>query len=307
LFIQQYEQAKIEEARDETAFQVLDRAVPPEEKAKPKRGLILVLTTMLGTFCGVFLAFFREYCDRPVHTREQVERQVRVPLLATIPPLLSPKRRGGRHQSPVVETDLLLHSPQGIPRLEAFRALHMRLRHLNGVSPIQTMLLTSAGPEEDSAMTLVNLALGAAYGGKRTLIVDSNVRHPGLHTLFQCAIAPGLAEILASPEGWRTAVQVTSVANLDLLPAGTMLPTTLAAFESSAFDFLLTQFKEAYDLILFASPPVLGLPDAAVLGNKMDAVCLVLTCGKSRLDDVTEAKTELEAVQAKVIGAILRA
>ena len=84
-----------------------------------------------------------------------------------------------------------------------------------------------------------------------------------------------------------------------------MTPTTSAALESSAFDTLLANYEQSYDLILCVAPPVLGCTDAAVLGSKVDATCLVLTSGVSHIEAILEAKNVLEAVQANVIGAIL--
>ena len=100
-------------------------------------------------------------------------------------------------------------------------------------------------------------------------------------------------------------IQSTTFANRHLVAAGTVTPATYAALESPALDTLLTRSKETYDLILCAAPPALGVTDAAVLGSKADATCLVLTCGVSPLDTVLEAKSVLEAVQANMIGAIL--
>ena len=111
--------------------------------------------------------------------------------------------------------------------------------------------------------------------------------------------------MLATPDVWPQSIQSTQVDNLHIVAAGTVTPTTSAALESSAFDTLLASYQKRYDLILCAAPPVLGCTDAAVLGSKVDATCLVLTSGVSRLETTVEAKNVLEAVQANVIGAIL--
>jgi Mrp family chromosome partitioning ATPase len=95
------------------------------------------------------------------------------------------------------------------------------------------------------------------------------------------------------------------VDNLHIVAAGTETPTASAALESLAFETPLARYKQDYDLILCAAPPVLGCTDAAVLGSKVDATCLVLTSGVSRMEAILEAKNVLEAVQANVIGAIL--
>jgi len=145
----------------------------------------------------------------------------------------------------------------------------------------------------------------AASTGERTLLIDSNIPQPSLHSPLRCALTPGLADVLATPDVWQQSIQCTQVDNLHIVAAGTATPTASAALESSAFDTLLASYKKDYDLILCAAPPVLGCTDAAVLGSKVDATCLVLTSGVSRIEAILEAKNVLEDVQANVIGAIL--
>jgi capsular exopolysaccharide synthesis family protein len=304
LLTQQLEQARIEEARDETAFQVLDRAIPPDRKSKPRRVLSVVLATMVGTFLGVFAAFFREYLDSTVRTREQVEGQLDLSLLAVVPPAVPQGRRRRRQSASDVEADLVLNQPPGTPLVEAHRYLHTHLKHLNGGRGIQTMVLTSPEPDAAVPIALVNLAIIAAGMGEKTLLVDSNLRQPGLYRLLGCPPAPGLADILADPEGWHKGVQATTVDHLYLVPAGAVTPAACTSLGSPAFDALLTRFKETYSLVLFAAPPVLGCTDAVVLGSKVEATCLVLTAGVTRIEAVTEARTALEAVRANVIGAV---
>ena len=304
LLAQQLEQAKIDEARDETAFQVLDRAVPSERKSKPARTIIVLMSLLVSLFAGVMLAFVREYVDATVHTKEQVERQVGLALLVTLPAVEAPRhRRRGRTLPP--ESDPPVASLPDTPATQALRYLHTRLKRLKSEWPLHTVLLVAPEPGDTTATLLVDLAMVAASTGERTLLVDSNIHHPSLHSLLHCALTPGLADVLATPDSWPQSIQSTQVDNLHIVAAGTVTPTTSAALESSAFETVLAGYKKDYDLILCAAPPVLGCTDAAVLGSKVDATCLVLTSGVSRMETIVEAKNVLEAVQANVIGAIL--
>jgi capsular exopolysaccharide synthesis family protein len=167
------------------------------------------------------------------------------------------------------------------------------------------VLLVTPEPGDTTAALLVDLALIAASTGERTLLIDINMHQPSLHSLLHCGLTPGLADVLATPEVWLQSIQCTQVDNLHLVAAGTVTPTTSAVLESAAFDTLLASYKQDYDLILCTAPPVLACTDAAVLGSKVDATCLVLTSGVARMDAIFEAKNVLEAVQANVIGAIL--
>lgn len=300
LLMQQLEQAKIEEVRDETAFQVVDQAIAAEEKSKPKRALNVLLATVVGTFLGVFAAFSREYLDATIRTREQVERQLGMRVLATVP---STPSHALRHAAEVVDTMPILTS--GAPDVEALRYLHARLRHCQDKHEAQAVLLTTVGPDEATRTLLVNLARVAANAGERTLLIDSNLRQPALHHLLACEPVPGLAELLEDPQAWNKSVRTTRVNNLHLIPAGEVTAASLARLESTALDVLLSCAKERYDLILCTAPPALDVSDAVVLSRKVDATCLLLTLGASRLEDVSAAMETLEAVQARVLGAIL--
>jgi tyrosine-protein kinase Etk/Wzc len=304
LLTQQLEQARIEEARDETAFQLLDKAVPAEEKAKPKRALIVALVAVASTFIGALVAFFRDSVDTTIRTREQVERQAGIAILTSMPPLVPPQRRG-RSQPQIVEESPLLQPLSATPRSEALRYLHTRVKHYNGEQRVQTLLLASPGPDEGTATTLVNLALVAASVGEKILLVDSDLRRPELHQLLQCSPTPGLVDILADTESWQKGIHTTTVENLHFIPAGSITPQAPMALESPALRVLLARFLTMYDFILCAAPPICRYTDAAVLSATLDATCLVLTYGVSRVDALLEAKAALESVQGKVIGAVV--
>jgi capsular exopolysaccharide synthesis family protein len=304
LLTQQLEQAKIDEARDETAFQLLDKAVPADEKTKPRRALIVALVAVASTFMGALAAFFRDSVDTTLRTREQVERQAGIAILASLPASTPPRRRR-RAQVQTGEEGPLLQPLSDAPRSEAFRYLHARVKHHNSEQRIQSLLLVSPGPDEGATTTLVNLALVAASVGEKILLIDSDLRRPELHHLLQCSSTPGLVDILTDPESWQKGIHTTNVENLHLVPAGSITPQAPMALESPAFRVLLSRFQTIYDFILCAAPPVCRYTDAAVLSATLDATCLVLTCGVSRVDALLEAKTALEAVQGKIIGAVV--
>lgn len=304
LLAQQLEQAKIDEVRDETTFQVIDRAIPPEKRSKPKRFLTVLLSIPLSAFGGILLAFCREYLDSTVRTKDHIEKQLGLTCLATVPPT---PPQAYQH----ISTGLLTAPRPDTVRLttpsstQVLRYLHTRFKHLHGATRYQTVLLVGSNTDKALASFLVELAYVAASTAERTLLVDGNMYHPTLHTALRCAATPGLTEGLADPAHWQQSIQHTHIPHLDFVAAGSGALTGSAALASTALDTLLMQYKAHYDLILCTAAPVLELTDAVVLGSKVDATCLVLTAGTSSIDTVLEAKSTLEAVHANVIGAIL--
>jgi capsular exopolysaccharide synthesis family protein len=280
--------------------------VPSEEKIKPKRSLIVILVAVASTFIGILVAFAREAADTTIRSREQAERQAGIVVLTSIPPPLArQKKRWRRAQAQRGEPHQLLPLFADASQSEALRYLHARIRHRNSDRQIQTLLCASPGSEPSSATTLVNLALVAASTGEKTLLVDSNLRHPELHQLLQCSPTPGLVDILTDPESWQKGIHATNLENLHLIPAGSITPRAPMALESAAFNVLLDHFRTTYDFILFAAPSICTYTDAAVLSAKLDATCLILTYGTSRIEAVVEAKATLEAVHGNVIGSAL--
>lgn len=305
LLAQQLEQAKIDEARDETAFQVVDQAVPPERKSKPKRALMILLSIPLGALGAIVLAFCRAYLDPTVRTKNHLEQQLGLTCLVTMP---SAKPAAQRQMADSLPHAALADHGElpDRPDIQALRYLYTRFKHLPSATRLQTILLIGGSPDESITSLLIDLAQVAASTGERTLLVDGNRQHPALHTALGCTATPGLAEGLTAPTPWQQTIQHTTVPNLDFVAAGSNTPHTSAALASAAFDTLLTQYREHYDLILCTTAPVCAGTDAAVLGSKLDATCLLLTAGVSHFETVLEAKHALEAVQANIVGAILR-
>lgn len=302
--VEQREKVRLEEARDETSFQILDRAIPAHKRAKPNRVMSVLLATICSAFVGVFLAFFFEYVNTTIQTQEQVVRQVSLPLLATVPLNGRQKARSQRRQP---QPRAQLEFPELPPdsTREALRYLRTRLKSLNGAGALQALLLTSAGEDEDVTTLLAYLALVVASMGERILMVDGNVYSPSLHTWFHCPPSPGLADLLGNNPGeWQKSVQSMNRDTLSLIPAGTLPRAVFPSVHSLALDTLLTEWKKAYDLILFVAPPVLTYADTALLSSKFDATCLVLTRGVSHAGAVREAHAMLESVKANVIGTV---
>jgi Mrp family chromosome partitioning ATPase len=166
-------------------------------------------------------------------------------------------------------------------------------------------LFVSAELKDAAPAAIASLGIVAASMGWKTLLLDANLRQPGLHRLLQCPVTPGLVESLSDPSGWQKSIQSTHIDNLHLLPAGVGFSGVLTAAEVSTFASILRSCQETYELTLCTAPPVLGHAETLMLSTKVEATCLVLTCHVSRSDTVEEAKSALEAVGANVVGTLL--
>ncbi len=206
----------------------------------------------------------------------------------------------------MAQTNLITLTDPASAASEAFRSLRTNIMFANVDNPIRTLLVTGVSKAETTSETIANLAVTIARGGNRTILVDANLRAPRQHIIWNLANDAGLSNmmqderLLAQPP-----LQSSGVADLEILTAGTLPANPADLLISRRMTDIISILKSRATYVLFDSPPVLSATDAALLGNKLDGVLLVVRQGKTRRDDVSKARDALAQVQAKVIGAVL--
>lgn len=154
-------------------------------------------------------------------------------------------------------------------------------------------------------MTAANLAVSYAQQGKRTLLIDGDMRNPVLHKTFNTANRTGLSMLLSHPTTFDQVTVETRVDNLTLLPAGPALVNHIELLSSTRMEVLLTEALANYDRIVIDTPPILPVTDAQVLASLCDGVVLVVKVGNSKKADLVYAKSKLEQVKANLLGVVL--
>jgi capsular exopolysaccharide synthesis family protein len=190
------------------------------------------------------------------------------------------------------------------PISEAYRQLRTNLSFYSLDEPIRTLLVTSPGPEEGKSTTVANLAVTMAQGGRRTILVDCDLRRPSLHAFFDLQAEPGLTNLVVG-ECEEPPLLETGVENLWLLPSGSKPPNPADLLGAKKVDQIIAGLLERADIILFDAPPVVAVTDAAVLGSRLDGVLLVIQAGKTRRDQAERAKEMLEKARVRIVGAAL--
>jgi capsular exopolysaccharide synthesis family protein len=190
------------------------------------------------------------------------------------------------------------------PVSEAYRTLRTNLSFSSLDKPIRSLVVTSPAPDEGKSTTVANLAVTMAQGGRRTILVDCDLRRPALHQLFDCNSEPGLTNMLLEEDG-KSALQQTQVEGLMLLASGSLPPNPADMLGSQKMDKVIASLAESADIVLFDAPPVIAVTDAAVLGAKVDGVLLVISAGKTRREHAEKAKEMLERANVRIVGAAL--
>ena len=200
--------------------------------------------------------------------------------------------------------DLITITDPRSPISEAYRSLRTNLSFYSLDKPIQTLVVTSPAEDAKKSETVANLAVTMAQSGRRTILVDCDLRRPSLHTIFDVQAEPGFTNVILEDSG-TLPLQNTGVENLQLLTSGTKPPNPADLLGSKKVDKLIATLLEQADVILFDAPPVTAVTDAAVLGAKVDGVLLVINAGKTKRDHAERAKSILETAKVHIIGATL--
>lgn len=191
------------------------------------------------------------------------------------------------------------------PITEQYRTIRTNIQYASVDQAIRSIVVTSSGPMEGKSTTTANLAVVFAQQGKKTLLIDADLRKPTAHYTFQLPNTFGLTSVLTKQAELMDAVHMTDVENLFVLTSGPIPPNPAELLASVSMEYLLKEAYNLYDFILFDTPPVLTVTDAQVLANLADGSILVTSSGTTDRDGAIKAKEILSNAQAKLLGAVL--
>jgi capsular exopolysaccharide synthesis family protein len=200
--------------------------------------------------------------------------------------------------------DLITLTDPRSPVSEAYRALRTNLSFYSVDNPVESLVITSSASEDDKSTVAANLAVTMAQSGRKTILVDSDLRRPTLNDFFGLNAEPGLTNVILG-EYDGLPLQQTSIENLSLITSGPKPPNPADMLGSKRMDTLIAELKDRADFVIFDSPPALAVTDAAVLGAKVDGVLLVIKAGKTRREHAERAKETLEKARVRIVGSTL--
>ena len=199
------------------------------------------------------------------------------------------------------------------PVSEVFRALRTNLQYLNKKDGAQTILLTSTVQGEGKSFVAANLAVTFAQAGKNVVLVDSDMRRPRQHRIFENKQYPGLSNFLSGVDVYSSSNKImlkdclyeTEVSNLFLLPAGVIPPNPSELLQSEKLPDMIEELKKVFDVVIFDGAPCILVTDATLVSRLVDATILVTTQGKTKIEDLKEAKKRIKRVGGNIAGVVL--
>ncbi len=282
------------EANRGDTITVVEPAIEPTQPVRPRVLVNTLIAAALGALLLTAVAFLIEYLDDTIKLPEDATRVTGLPALGS----LVQYRNGDKGRRLIAATN-----PQS-PFTESYRTLRTNIQFSSLDRPIDRLMVTSASPAEGKSTTAANLAVVVAQGGKRTILVDTDLRRPVLHQIFSLPNAVGVTNALLLPEGsdLTPLLQPTDVQNLWLLSSGPQPPNPSELLGSHRMGELIKELGQYADMLVFDSPPTLAVTDAAVLARQMDGVLLVVESAKTREVAAKRAAQGLLKVNANVLG-----
>jgi capsular exopolysaccharide synthesis family protein len=254
------------------------------------RNLLVVLGVIVGLGGGVAVAFLLENMDTALHSTETIEAVTGLATLGMIP-----------HVSRRKVTFLNGNSPEG----EAFRQLRTRLLALSRDTRLQTLLVTSAEPNEGKSTVVSNLALTMAQYGRNVVLIDADMRLPTVHKIFDMPNTYGLSSVLNQEMELDDALQMSRIPGIQVLTSGPTPSHPAELLGTPQMSTLIEELSRRYDMVLVDAPAFLAVTDAAILASMVDGVLLVVGRSTAREETVQAARQQLLGVKARPIGVVV--
>lgn len=309
-FLSTQEQLQIEASQKAEPWQLIAPATASPNPVSPGLSKNLMGGLFVGLALGVAAGLLRDRLDHVFHSIEELKESSRLPILGLLPyhrdlDLAHASASAAPNQGlglPAVYKQTV-DTYSATPFHEAFRLLYSNLKFLSSDTPIRSVAISSSLPGDGKSTTSIYLAQAAAAMGQRVLIVDADMRRPQLHTRMGLSNMRGLSNILASDLSPDDVIQLAD-ANLSILTAGQIPPDPTKLLSSHRMASLIEQFEASFDLILYDTPPLLGLADATLLAAHTDGLVLVVGLGKTDRSAFSTVLDHLKLSACPVLGLV---
>ncbi len=275
---------------------VVEAAVANPIPVSPRPVRNSLIAAAIGLLAAVGLVLLLEYLNDTVQLGEAVEAVTGLPLLASV----------GWRRSHRLSGQLVMLKNHNNSLAETYRRLRVGVEFATQDNNAQIITVTSPGAGEGKSTVATNLAVAFAFTGKRTILIDTDLRKPALHNIFECENKKGVSTAIFDDSANITNhFTASNIANLDLLFSGSppMMPTELLG--SQQMQMILAELRRRADIIIIDTTPVLLFIDAAVIAHQSDAVLICATANQTRLDDLKATKERLQPARAQIVGVVL--
>ncbi|MDM5270970.1 polysaccharide biosynthesis tyrosine autokinase [Sulfurovum sp. zt1-1] len=291
------------EKRSETAMvkaatvsnnRVIDHALHPGGPIKPKRKLIVLVGLILGLIGGIAVAFLREFLDDRIKDEEEITKRTSLPLLGNIPHIQEGK-----------ESEIKVFNSPKSGVSEAFRNLRTNLQFMSFEKGSLVIATTSTISGEGKTTVSINLGAIMSMAGKKTIILNLDMRKPTLHERFGIELGQGLSSLLAGRAMLKDVIQSTQYENLDVITSGPIPPNPSELIQGQLMEKVLEKLKEVYDVIILDTPPIGLVTDARTLMTYADISLYIFRANLSKKDYIHNLEKITELNEIPGLGLVL--
>lgn len=321
------EAAKIEEVT------IVKPALEPQIQVNnPQVPIKALAGGIIGIIIGIILAFLYETFDTSIGAIEEIEEFTSTRVLGTIPAISQKEMRGldkkflrkddQSDTSMSRKLSLITHFKPNSVAPECYRAVRTNIQFATIEGQHKVIGLTSAIADEGKSTTLVNLAIALAQSNNKVLLVEADLRKPGIARVFGIDQSPGLTDIILGSYEWRDIVQgitdlmlgemdiddvvmTPGLDNLQIIPCGTMHSNPAELLSSDELESFIADAKKEYDVVLIDLPPLLAAADASIVSAKIDTIILVYLAGKTARGALKRAIDQIQTARVEVLGIII--
>lgn len=283
-------------------IRIVDEAEVPRSPVRPRRGLNLLLSLVVGSMLAVGLAFFFEYLDNRIKNPDEIKQHLGLPFLGLIPDLQANARGAKGGDVPVAP---LINNGVAPNFVESFRTLRTNLLFSSASEGSRSVVVTSTGPGEGKSLVASNLAVALAMAGERVLLLDADMRKPRAHEIFGKPQVPGLSNVLVGTAKASESVHRTDLPTLWVMPSGEHPPNPPELLGSKRCKEFLASLGDHFDWIIIDTPPVMAVSDASVVAHRATGVLFVVGAEMTARGAAQRAVEQLEQAKAKFVGALL--
>jgi tyrosine-protein kinase Etk/Wzc len=287
---------------------VLDEAVVPQVPIKPNRSAIIGAALALGLFLGLVAAFIRSaMAEQRIRDPHEVETHSGLPVFSTIPVSEGQTAIAKRRLTGASGVRLLAIEKPDDPAVESLRSLRTAMQFAMLEAPNNRVVITGATPGVGKSFVTANFAALMAAAGKRTLLIDADLRRGHAHQYFGLQRHGGLSELIAGSLSVQQTVHRQVAPDLDFLATGQLPPNPAELLVSASFKSTLETLSSQYDLIVIDTPPVLVAADTATVAAHAGTVLLVARADHSTMGEIKESTRRLSLSGKVATGVLLNA
>ncbi len=291
---------------------IVDYAELPDEPIKPKKILIIGVGFVLGLFLGVVAVFIRKSMQRGIEDPDLIEKQLNIPVYATIPHSKIQEKLTNRYRNKNSKTEikrqaiLALEAKEDMA-IESLRSLRTTLHFALLEAKNNIILITGPAPGVGKTFISTNLATIIADTGKKILLIDGDLRKGYLNMILGLNRENGLSEIILNNITVEKATHTIPQANFDFIATGAVPPNPSELLLHQNFTTFLETVSKKYDLVIVDSPPILAVTDAAIIGRMAGAAFMVAKAGEHPMREIEQSVSKLSNAGVNLKGIVFNA